>query len=86
MSRSSNLPPKGLADALFLIALTVVCVCIGLLIFFRESEFVGNNLKAIIMLSVLVGVPVIGTLLMIFGEKVGSSKEAKNDEDSSPKP
>lgn len=84
MSQSSNLPPKGLADALFYIALTVVCICVGLLIFFRESQFVEDNLKVIAMVSVLVGVPVFGTLLMVFGEKVGTSKEAKNDENLPP--
>lgn len=85
MSQSSNLPPKGLSDALFYIALIVVCVCVGLLIFFRESQFVENNLNVIAMLSVFVGVPVLGTLLMVFGEKIGKSKEAKNDDDASPK-
>ena len=76
MDEQNNLPPKGLANALFYSALTLVSVCMGLLVFFRESNFVEKNLAVIAILAVFLGVPVFGTLIMAFGEKVGLSKKS----------
>jgi hypothetical protein len=78
MSQINKTPNGRFSNILFYSLLAVVCGCIVLLAFFRELSFVEDNLPIIAMLTILLGVPVFGTLIMVFGEKIGGSKE-RND-------